>query len=182
MLLLRYSWENDENGVMIYEADPQMRILNFRRSNRGKFYVPNTRERVALPYLRFMIRYIKKPDREGVIYPGIFGSGLYVFGGKKPLVSLRDKIGYFYTDSNGIVCTDHRMDNKKFPTKEKLAQKVITSWFGLSHLIGDKILPISLEEALKSQTLKTRTYGSFILSVAAGMDKHECNIGFLPRE
>jgi hypothetical protein len=72
-------------------------------------------------------------------YPGIYGSGLHVYGRLDPLSDFSNEVILLPTDSNefhgGMVCTNHRSDNKHFDSLTELVNHVITLWWGHSHII-----------------------------------------------
>jgi len=93
--------------------------------------------RVPLPYILFTIRYVKLSSGK-FTYPGIYGSGLHVYGNLKPLSDFSDKVVYLPTDYanyKGLVCTDHGSDNKKFDSVPQLVNYVVTHWWSHMHYI-----------------------------------------------
>lgn len=169
---LRYLFENNENGVLIYESDPQMRLMYVSPPMEYWCFdsLEPKRKRLALPYLRFVIRYEKHKD--GVIYPGITGHGLHVFCGNSPLISLREKSQCFYTDPCGIVCTDHYYDRFRFRSREELVNKVISLWYGHNHQLYDtksyKMTDMTMEQVLSKIWGTGGTYQGILNNIFAG--------------
>ena len=108
-----------EDGLLIYECEPSLRTL----------FVPR-KIRINLPYLYFVVRYLK--DSRAFFYPGVLGSGLHLYASMVKISSFQDEICVFPTDIDGQVCLDHRYDYRKFPSKESLASDIIAAWFGTS--------------------------------------------------
>lgn len=123
---LRYHLDRKHDGLVVLEAEPQMRSLFIYSQMRSTMRVP-------LPYVLFTIRYAKNGKK--VVYPGIYGSGLHVFGRVERLSSVEDKVILLPTDSHskGLVCTDHGSDNKQFKSITELANYVVTHWWGHMH-------------------------------------------------
>ena len=118
--------END--GLIVLEADPQMRRLLIYSQNSQSKYVP-------LPYVYFTVRFTKDP-LGGFRYPGVYGAGLHVYCSPTPIKAITDSVCYMPTDqypNNGVVCTTHSYDKKKFDTIPELVNTVIGIWFGLVH-------------------------------------------------
>lgn len=115
-----------EDGLLIYECEPSVRTLSVS----NKKGMPE-KIRINLPYLYFVVRYLK--DGCNFIYPSIFGSGLHLYASVTQINSFEDEICVLPTDIDGMVCLDHRYDYIHFSSKEKLASNIIAAWFGSSH-------------------------------------------------
>ena len=123
---LRYYLDKEDQGLVILEADPQMRRLLIYSQSSNTKYVP-------LPYVYFTIRY--KKSAKGFTYLGLYGAGLQVHGSIEPLKSFKDNVINLPTDysNRGLVCTDHSYDNKEFDTISELVNCVVGIWYGLVH-------------------------------------------------
>lgn len=123
---LRYHLDRKHDGLVVVEAEPQMRSLFIYSQMKNTMRVP-------LPYLIFTIRYTKNGKK--IVYPGIYGSGLHVFCRTEPLASVDDVVCLLPTDSNsrGLVCTDHGSDNKQYKSITDLVNYVVTHWWGHMH-------------------------------------------------
>jgi len=114
---------------VVLEAEPQLRSIFIYSQTRNMIRVP-------LPYILFTVRYVKLSSGK-FSYPGVYGSGLSVYGNLKPLANVSDEVVYLPTDSEnkGMVCTEHRSDNKNFNTVTELVNYVVTHWWGHIHRI-----------------------------------------------
>lgn len=129
---LRYHLDRKQDGLIVLESEPQVRSLFINSQVRNMIRVP-------LPHMIFIVRYEKKPN--GMFsYPGIYGSGLHIYGKSTSLSDFSDDVFLLPTDSqefyNGMICTNHSSDNKEFDSITKLVNHVITLWWGHSHTIG----------------------------------------------
>lgn len=151
--------ERDHDGLLLYEAEAETRIMSvFGNSKNG--FTP-----INMPYMIFVVRY-EKPvilnteDEEAVkrmwgynmldlfhlnrqalansqvIYPGVSNYGLKVFCREAPIQSVNDPVLAMPTDPSGNVCTDHSMDQSLHESPELLAKKIIGSWYSLQHSIN----------------------------------------------
>jgi hypothetical protein len=123
---LRYHLDRKHDGLVLLEAEPQVRSLFIYSQTKNTMRVP-------LPYILFTVRYTKNGKK--VRYPGIYGSGLHVFCRIEPLTSVEDKVCLLPTDHNsrGLVCTDHGSDNKQYNSVQELVNYVVTHWWGHMH-------------------------------------------------
>ena len=118
-------------GILILESAPQMRTMNFvRQSGQDNFRVP-------LPYVYHVVRYFERGNR--FVFPGVFGSGLRVFGSLNPLKSIEDKVFLLPTDSMalGYVCTNHAWDMLDFDSLEEIVDTTIGFWWSALHSIKE---------------------------------------------
>lgn len=127
---MRYHLDRMQDGLVVLESEPQLRSIFVYSQTRSNIRVP-------LPHILFTIRYVKLSS--GMFsYPGIYGSGLHVYGNMKPLADMNDDVVYLPTDYanyKGLVCTDHGSDNKKFKTVTELVNYVVTHWWSHLHYI-----------------------------------------------
>ena len=125
---IRYHLDRKDDGLLILETEPQVRTMFVYSQNKQTMRVP-------LPYLIFVVRYIK--TKKGFKYPGIAGSGLFVYGKFTPLDKISDGVVYLPTDKNrhGQVCTRHSSDNKIYKTINDLVNEVLTLWFSHVHYL-----------------------------------------------
>lgn len=121
---LRYHHEAKSHGILVYEADPQIRTINVNSQVKSSM-------RVTFPYVIFVVRYLKEVGR--LNYPGVYRHGLCVFCRNKPLQSVLDPVCVLPTDYAGIVCTDHSMDNTDYRTTDELGKAIIAMWYGMTH-------------------------------------------------
>lgn len=125
---LRYHIDREKDGLVILESEPQVRTI---------FVVSQLRNniRVPFPHIIFTIRYEKLDDK--FVYPGIYRSGLCVYGKLKPLNKLSDEVIYLPTDyiRKGLVCTNHSYDSKKFDSLKELVNFVVALWWSMSHMV-----------------------------------------------
>ena len=138
---LKYHLESETEGVLILESEPQMR--NVFVYSQTQSYI-----RLPFPYIQFVIRYIKKDGK--LYYPGVWGSGLRVFGSLKPLSSMTDEVFLLPTDiASGYVCTNHMYDMKRFSSLKLMAKTIISFWWNVTHTIAgpdlDKLKELSLD-------------------------------------
>lgn len=144
---LKYHLELETEGILILESEPQIRNI-FVYSQLG-----NT-ARLPFPYIEFVIRYIKD-DKGQLYFPGVWGSGLRVYGSLKPLNSMLDDVFLLPTDDRqgGYVCTNHMYDMYKFSSLEIMTKTIISLWWNVNHMINqvcyNKIRNMSLEQILK---------------------------------
>lgn len=125
---LRYHVEKQNCGLLLLEAEPQVRrIFIYSQSTSNK--------QIPFPYILFSIRYEKSNGQ--YIYRGVYGSGLTVFFRNESISSVNDEVFFSPTDMErkGLVCTEHSSDNKNFKSVVDLAQFVITSWWGHCHVL-----------------------------------------------
>ena len=145
-----------EDGLLIYECAPSVRtLLLYSKTGRQNI-------RINLPYLYFIVRYLK--DGCNFIYPGIFGSGLHLYASVAQINSFEDEICVLPTDIDGLVCLDHKNDYMKFYSKESLASNVIAAWFAsyqedqaYQHKIAEETFENNLR-VLSWQGRKTYTF------------------------
>lgn len=156
---IRYHLDRKTDGLVILESEPQVRTMFIYSQNKNTLRVP-------LPYIIFVVRYLK--DKKGFKYPGIYGSGLFVYGKFTPLKEVSDGVVYLPTDKerNGMVCTDHNADNKIYKTVNELVNEVVTLWFSHTHnLEYDPFLNgwsnASLENISKGTWLTVRNFQNF---------------------
>lgn len=168
---IRLHLDRANDGLVILESEPQLRSL---------FVYSQTRNimRVPLPHILFTVRYVKL-STGWFAYPGIYGSGLSVYGNLKPLSTVSDKVFYLPTDYvnyKGLVCTDHKSDNKQFKSVKELVDCVVTHWWSHLHHIDyqpfgatawheatlDQLPNGKWENAgnFRQAIMRTRTYGS----------------------
>jgi len=125
---LRYHLDRKHDGLVVVEAEPQVRNI---------FVYSQTKNiiRVPLPYIIFAVRYTKNGHK--VVYPGIYGSGLHVFCRTEPITKADDRVCFLPTDSRslGLVCTEHSSDNKSFKSLKELVNYVVTHWWGHLHMV-----------------------------------------------
>ena len=126
---LKYHLELPNEGLMILEAEPQMRNL-------VRYCSSQFSSRYPLPFVQFTIRYIKIKDK--FHYPGVYGSGLRITGSLKSLSSIQDNVFFLPTGDayGGYVCTPHNLDMKGFDNLNELVNSIITLWYGCAHSIG----------------------------------------------
>lgn len=127
---MRYHLDRKQDGLVVLEAEPQLRSIFVYSQNRNTMRVP-------LPYILFIVRYVKLSSGN-FSYPGIYGSGLSVYGKLKPLADMSDNVVYLPTDyesNKGLVCTEHSSDNKQFGKVTELVNFVVTHWWGHLHRI-----------------------------------------------
>lgn len=127
---MRYHLDRKQDDLVVLEAEPQLRSIFVYSQTRNTMRVP-------LPYILFTVRYVKLSSGK-FSYPGIYGSGLSVYGNLKPLADLSDSVVYLPTDyasNKGLVCTEHSSDNKKFNSVAELVNFVVTHWWGHVHQI-----------------------------------------------
>lgn len=118
-----------KEGLVILESEPQYRQL-FDTGNAYKA------RKVPLPYLQFLVRYIKLKNK--IHYPGIYGSGLRITASAKPLSSINDDVFFLPTGDNpgGRVCTPHDKDMKGFTSIYDAVNYAVSAWYGLAHNLG----------------------------------------------
>lgn len=147
--------EGCRDGIIIYEAEPQRRMLTVR-SQTCNF------KTLDMPYMIFAVRYevgyntededtiVKLHDNNACVYPGVHGCGLRVFCRENPMKSTDDLVCPYMTDVEGVVCTDHTEDNLLHENPEILAKSVINSWYSLEHTLSNinSQLPQKLPAAL----------------------------------
>ena len=119
------------HGLLILEAEPQMRNL-FRYGQTSCI------ARVPMPYVQFVLHYRKINDK--FVYDGLGGNGLRVYGSLDSLDSFKNNIFGLPTDPAGLVCTDHKFDNKRFNSLFELAQSIITLWYNTMHYADGKLM------------------------------------------
>ena len=125
---LRYHKDRENDGLIVLENPPQMRNLIIEGRNTFSNYV-------QLPYLYFIIRYIKNPNGM-FVYPGIYGSGLSLYGSLSPISSWTDSVIFLPTENfnhRGLVCTPHKYDWSHYKSIHELVKAVISMWYGSSH-------------------------------------------------
>src|SRR4051812_4314376 len=125
-MILRCHIDREFDGIVILESEPQMRNIISSSEIKNSIYVP-------MPYIIFTVRY--KKHKNEFIYPGVFGCGLHVHGCRKSLTSINDDVVLLPTDdyANGLVCTDHRCDNRRYDSITNLVNDVITMWWNSRH-------------------------------------------------
>lgn len=124
--LQEYSGNYVSEGVVILEAEPQSRTINFLSHSGTK--------RVNFPHLLFTFRFFK--NRQGKFdYPGIFNSGMRVCCSNEAFHSLDGRVFYhpIELDRKGLVCTPHEYDHMEFDTLQAMASKMLNIWWGLQH-------------------------------------------------
>lgn len=154
---LKYHLELETEGVLILESEPQIRNIFIYSQMRST-------TRVALPYIQFVVRYIKKNGK--IYFPGVWGSGLRIYGTLSPLTSMQDEVFLLPTDKDqgGYVCTDHRYDMKRFATLEEMVRTVISFWWNTRHnIFSDNIKQlqdISLDDLKNVQWTEPKVHGA----------------------
>jgi hypothetical protein len=160
---IRYHLDRKDDGLLILETEPQVRTMFIYSQNKDTMRVP-------LPHLIFVVRYIKTDT--GFKYPGVAGSGLFVYGKFTPLNKISDGVVYLPTDKNrfGQVCTKHSSDNRIYGTINDLVNRVLTLWFSHVHYLEyDPFLSsggwsnASLENLSKGDWLTVRNFHQFFL-------------------
>ena len=126
---LKYIDENDSDGILILESEPQIRNLFIQSQTKDSIRVP-------FPYMQFVFRYTKRLNK--FVYHGYSGAALSILGSKKSLTSLKSKSFVIPTDTTCIVCTDHDYDGKEYNTLFEMTQEIITLWWGTRHVIYEK--------------------------------------------
>lgn len=125
---LKYHLDRKSDGLVIVEAEPQMRNLFVYSQTKNTMRVP-------LPYMIFTVRYVK--IGKVLVYPGIYASGLHVFCRTETITRADDRVCFMPTDRNsrGLVCTDHASDNKQFNSVKELVNYVVTQWYSHLHMV-----------------------------------------------
>ena len=116
----------DGLGLLILEAEPQVRSIFLQSQTKQTIRVP-------FPYMQFVFQYYKHKGK--FIYPGLEGCGLRIFGTKKPIETITNKVFTLPTDMGGVVCTDHRYDCKEYDNLFDMTQEIITLWWGTQHIL-----------------------------------------------
>ena len=132
---LKYHIEKKDEGLIVLQSDPQYRNIFVQSSSHYLIRVP-------FPYIQFVIRYVKK--KSGVlVFPGVYGTGLRVFGTLKSLETDQDDVFLLPTDDyqGGYVCTDHHYDNKEYSSVKELVNDVINLWWGTQHRVMNIKIP-----------------------------------------
>lgn len=157
----------DQSGLMILEAEPQVRsIITSGSSNKFSYRLP-------FPYILFIIQYTKDNYRGQTkyFYPGLYGNGLRVYGSNSPLKTLENKVFLLPNEESGLglVCTNHDYDGKTYNSVIELANEVIGLWWGHNHSLIRRDISfeqwssMSLEDVLsgKMKFLKFNELGYF---------------------
>lgn len=145
---LKYHLDRETDGIVILEADPQFRVILSYSS-----VELHRTTRLPMPYLYFVVRYRKDYDSQKLVYPGIYGSGLHVYGSNCSVTSIKDHVFLLPTDKTriGLVCTDHGYDGEQFADLESLVNWVVSHWYSLLHYFE---YDPSFEKEWKKSTLE----------------------------
>lgn len=112
-------------GIKLFEQAPQQRIV----------YIAGIPYKIKLPYLYFILKYNISKNKYN--YAGQPGLAFWVFAKKSKINSLLDKVGLlpYETVMQGLICTNHNYDNKKFDSLEELEKFVFNEFYSINNLM-----------------------------------------------
>lgn len=147
-------------GMLVLESDPQIRSIFLQSQSKNMIRVP-------FPYTQFVFQYYKTKDGK-YIYPGLDGVGLRIYGRKKPLSKMTDKVFALPTDMDGYVCTDHDYDYKLYDSLFDMTQEILALWWGTRQVIHECYY--DLDDWVKSESFKTVKWITLKNRVGVGTD------------
>jgi hypothetical protein len=164
------------NGILILESPPQSRIIPARKSQEE--YLKFNYKKAKFNYLLHIIQYVKYKDKH--LYLGIGNRSLSVFQSDKSLETLDSEVELSFTDTyhNGVVCLSHEDEFSVFPSKEKLVDFILNSWWNISHeghIDYIKPIPHSLREMVKIPTRLLHKIGPVYFPESSELIKKKYN-------